>query len=357
MLRLVHALKESKEFDMSVCSFMRWDGDLGSALREEGVRTVYLKGKFNALSFVKLFRMMRRERFDVLHTFTPYPNVVGRILGKCARISLVISSVDSVVQNLRPTDRFLEKVTSGLSDVILCISKTSEQSFRKYVGSGGTKVMTIHNYVDLDAIDGLIRRNGRSATRAQLGVDENEYVICSLGRFEPVKDQRTLLRAFEIVSKELPEAHLWLIGFGSMENELRGYAARLACRDKIRFFVRVEDSISILGAADVFVLPSIHEGMSGALLEAMAAREPAIVTRIEQNLEAVVEGESCLAFNVGDHISLARQIVRLFKEPEKARSLALKARKSVEEGFSARHAAEAHARLYRSVRHPLEKTE
>jgi glycosyltransferase involved in cell wall biosynthesis len=138
-------------------------------------------------------------------------------------------------------------------------------------------------------------------------------------RMVPEKDLFTLLRAFDLVAKELPEAELMIAGDGQLWDSVTTFARELAHRDRVTFLGAVADTSQFLSKLDIFVLSSVSEGLPLVVLEAMAAGLPVVSTRAGGVEEAALDGHNAYLAAPGDPHALAEAMMRMAREPELAR--------------------------------------
>ncbi|MCM8595413.1 TIGR03088 family PEP-CTERM/XrtA system glycosyltransferase [Accumulibacter sp.] len=160
-------------------------------------------------------------------------------------------------------------------------------------------------------------------------------VVCTVGRLQPVKDQETLLRAFALlVAGGRPEARLVVAGDGPMRTALVELAASLGIADRCWFPGTVSNVAGLLRNCDVFVLPSLAEGISNTLLEAMASGLPVLATAVGGNRELITEGENGWLFEPRDVATLVRLLSRYVDEPAMLRDQGRRAREMAVTRFS-----------------------
>jgi len=176
-------------------------------------------------------------------------------------------------------------------------------------------------------------------------------VIAFAGRLHPQKGVATLLRAFKLVVQEEPHLHwrLKLAGTGPLERSLKALADELAIGQQVSFLGQIPDVNVILDQSDIFVLPSLSEGMSNALLEAMAHGLPCIVTDIAGNNDMIRHLENGLLVQPGDENALAAAIALLAANQELRKRLGQKATRTVEEKYSLDSAANQYMALYANL--------
>jgi glycosyltransferase involved in cell wall biosynthesis len=346
VLELSRHLRRAVE--LKVVVFLAPSEALVREYRDAGVQVEVLGGRANPRSYARLAALLRAWRPDVLHTYLPFAGTAGRLVGRWCRVPVLVSSHQSVRGNYRRFIRAMDALTMRMADHVVCNSEEVERSFfgtyTPFDGAGSAaRVVTVVNGIDVEAVQGAVRRADREAVRAELRAGPDDFVIVSVGRYVRVKDQSTTLRAFAAHAGD--DARLWLVGWGEDEAELRALAERLGVAERVRFVVGTRDVARCLAGADCFVLASRKEGLSGALLEAMAAGLPVAASDIPQNL-AVVGDDAGLRFRVGDAEDLGRALQRIRRDPALARGLGERAAARVAERFSMQRIARSLLALY-----------
>jgi len=190
----------------------------------------------------------------------------------------------------------------------------------------------------------------RVRMREELGIAEDEVCIGCVGNFFPVKGHITALEAMEAVAARCPKWRLLLIGEGPERANLESFVAGHPGWSKRVSFLGSSDRVpEFLNALDVYVLPSVAEGISNSLLEAMATGLPVIATETGGNPEVVVDGDSGLLFPVGGVGMLAEHLIALQSDPERRRVLAERALKRVRGEFSLDSMVKKYGQLYEGL--------
>jgi len=195
------------------------------------------------------------------------------------------------------------------------------------------RIETIYNLVNLGTL--RTERGEAEALRGTLGLPPGAFVYLTIGRVDAAKDQRTLLRAFARVAADQPDAHLLLLGKGGLADSLAAEARALGVGDRVRFVPSAPRVAPFFALADVFVFPSLLEGLPVALLEAMCAGLPSIASDIEPHLEVVRQDETGLVFRRGSAEVLAAAMSRLYREEPLRARLGAAAREEAEALVSA----------------------
>lgn len=169
------------------------------------------------------------------------------------------------------------------------------------------------------------------------------------GRLHEMKGLEYLIRAWPHVLKRVPRARLWLVGEGSDRARLSGLIEALGVQGMVRLAGPFDDVEDCLRAADLFVLPSLEEGMSIALLEAMAMGLPVVASAIAANEVLIADNVCGRLVPKGDHEALANVVAELFADPRGSARLGLGARRRVETGYSLDRTVDAHLDLFKRL--------
>jgi glycosyltransferase involved in cell wall biosynthesis len=277
-------------------------------------------------------RALRREGVQVVHGYQWRPALVGCIVARLAGVPLVLASKRSLTGDHEQARRAW-RVISRRVDTIL-VNADALRSDGEAHGMRGRWEL-IPSGVDVDRFAG-----GPSPTdaKAALGLDPARAVVGTVGRLEERKGHDQFLQgAREIFARANGMRPQMLnVGDGPLRARLVAQAAELDIADSVRFTGAVPDVRLALAAMDVFVLPSSAEGMSNALLEAMAARRPVVATAVGGTCEVLDGDGSGTLVPPGDPQALASAVMALLADPARAARVGQTARQCVIERFSVR---------------------
>jgi glycosyltransferase involved in cell wall biosynthesis len=190
----------------------------------------------------------------------------------------------------------------------------------------------------------------RWKSRQQLGLAAEDEVIVNLGRHEYQKGQKYLLEAAATLSFAHPRLILLMAGRqGNLTNELEKFKDHLGLNGQVRFLGHRQDVAEILAAADLFVFPSLYEGLPGAVIEAMALGLPIVASDIPPVREVVEENRNALLVAPASSAELAKAIATLFDDRDKALAYGRHSRKIFETRFTLQHSAARMIELYQKV--------
>jgi glycosyltransferase involved in cell wall biosynthesis len=205
------------------------------------------------------------------------------------------------------------------------------QDVRRYDGVPASRLTLMPYGIPLAELDSGL---SREEARERLGLPAGALVIGAVGRLEEQKGHAHLLAAAAAVRRELPELVVLLVGEGRRQEDLQRQVRDLGLESSVRFLGTRRDLPEIFRALDLFVQPSLWEGLPLALLKAMGAGLPVVATRVSGSREAIVDGVNGCLVAPGDPEALARAILKLYRQPEARRRLGDAARRTVAERYS-----------------------
>ena len=280
---------------------------------------------------VRLSKVLRRWGADVVHAHNTKPLLYGGPAAKMAGASRVVYTRHGQRHGATWQQNLLFRLASRTADHVVCVSEDSAALCVRE-GVGGGRVTRIWNGIDTSRFGFTGPCPGGPAVM--------------VGRLSPEKSVDTLLRAARLIADADPSFRLEIAGDGACAPALRELAAGLSLGGHVRFLGEVRDVPSLLGRAALFVLPSLTEGVSLTLLEAMACGLPVVTTRVGGNPEVVAEGETGLLVAPADPAALADAVLRVMGDAELARRMGEAGRRRVESFFDVRRMTGEYERLY-----------
>jgi glycosyltransferase involved in cell wall biosynthesis len=315
---------------------LRDAGDLLDAARALGVpvATFGMRGTPSSpRDLVGLARMVARLRGlrpAVVHAYLLRGNFYGAVAARVARVPVVVTSKRGLHAPAGAAERIAVTVSNRLSDVITGNSEQVLTFTREVEAPGAAPLEMIPSGIDVERFDPARHRPVDEAWAEGPGP-----VIGSITTFKPRKGYRTLFEALARLAPRFPDVRLVVAGESRLDGEAAPLARRLGISDRLVLLGLREDVPRLLASVDLFVLPSETEGMSNALLEAMAMARPVIATAVSGNAEVVEDGRSGLLVPVGDAVALEAAVARLLRDPGMRRALGRAARRRVVDEYSA----------------------
>jgi sugar transferase (PEP-CTERM/EpsH1 system associated) len=328
---------------------MTADGPLHARLRPE-VEVIVL-GKRpgqDPWALLRLVRLLRRLRPLIVHSRN-WPAIDAIPAARVARVPLVVHGEHgrevADPEGRNPRRKRIRRALAPLVHHFVTVSADLRRWLIEDVRVPAAKVSAIHNGVDLSRFG----RAGRLESRLRLDLPAEAVIVGTVGRLDPVKDQAGLIRAFAKVRSAHPEALLVVVGDGPCRAELEDVVAASGQGEHVRLLGNRDDIPAVMAALDVFVLPSIAEGISNTILEAMASGLPVVATRVGGNPELVEDGIGGALVPRQDPSALAAAIAAYVADPELRRRHGLASRQRATGHFSLERMAEAYANLYTNL--------
>lgn len=286
----------------------------------------------NLRALATLYRLMARERYDVVHVHTPVAAALGRIAATLAGVPAVIYTAHGFYfhERMKPWANAVtlgvEKALGRITDLLLTQSgEDAETAIKSGICPAG-RVVWISNGVDVRRFAG-----GPPAAEARraFGLGDEDLVVGFVGRLVGEKGILELLEAMKIASSTLPRLVLLVAGDSSTAGDrdrrtqvlVRSFVDDPALPFRVVFTGWIDNLEVMMQAIDVFALPSYREGMPRSIIEAMAGGKPVVATDIRGCREEVVEGETGYLVPVGDSRVLARRLTEVLSDPGLARRM------------------------------------
>ncbi len=346
LLRDLTTLLDGERYAHRVACLYQGDTPLARELAGRGVPVTDLRlsGRWPFPALWRLYRLLRRERPQIVHGWLFHANLVVRLVARLAGVPVVVTSRHSIAVGGRARERLLA-ATTWLDDGVVAVSEAVRRAEIDAAGAPPGKVHVIRNSVAMEIFaDPSGERRRR--TRQALGVDDGTLLVGSVGRMHPVKGFDLLIDAFARVRERLPHSLLVLAGDGAIRRELEQQVQERGLAKSVRFLGDRRDVPDLLAAFDLFVLASRQEAFGIVLTEAMAAQRPVVATAVGGTPEVVLDGETGLLVPPEDPAALAAAIERLLGDEPLRDRLVQAAYARVCEHFSAAKAVAAYERIY-----------
>jgi glycosyltransferase involved in cell wall biosynthesis len=329
-------------YEYDVAFLLPWKNALVGELERCGMRVSCLDGARGCQWVSRLGALMQRRSYDLVHAHSPVPAIGARLasgasgpsgasgasgrLGRRA-VPMVYTEHGLWGRYRRPT-YWANLLTFSRNQHVFAVSEQVRRSIRYPGGLRRLLPMppleTLYQGIDASQVEHWQRSDG---VRAELGIAEDALVVGVVANLRALKGHRYLLQAAVRIRAEVPGVRFLLVGHGPAEQELRRLTSDLGLDETVVFAGYREDAPRMTSACDVFVLPSLYEGLSIALLEAMALGKPAVATRVGGLPEVIGSGQGGLLVPPGDDRALADALLTLLGDPALRRQLGEVARR------------------------------
>jgi glycosyltransferase involved in cell wall biosynthesis len=273
-------------------------------------------------AFFELLRTLRRERFDLVHTHTPKPGILGRVAARSVGVPCVVNTVHGLYA--MPDDPLvkripvlaIERMAARFSDLELYASEEDLTWARRIGIVKGSRGVFLGNGVDLQRFDPSAVKSGRlRELRRDLGIPEQALVVGAVGRLVVEKGFRELFTAARTVRAAIPDTRFVVLGAPDRDKtDAISEAEMERARGNVIFTGFVQDVRDLLALMDIFVLPSWREGLPVSAIEAAAMGKPLILSAIRGCREVARNGVEGLLVPRRNAERLAAAIVRLLRD-------------------------------------------
>ncbi|WP_153637442.1 glycosyltransferase [Marinobacter salsuginis] len=321
-------------------------GAIGEGLQQVGITVHKLKRRqgFDWSLIAGIRKRLRAGRFDVVHCHQYTPWLYGWLaaLGTPARV------VFTEHGRLHP-DRYRYKamlvnpVMAMFTTTIVSISSATKEALVRFEFIPRKKIRVIYNGTS------ALKRNDIEAqkVRDNLGIPKDAFVVGTVSRLDPVKNQSMMLRAFKEFSEKYPDSYLLMVGDGSDKEKLISLATELGISERTMFTGFINNPIHYLSAMDVFLLSSHTEGTSMTLLEAMSLEIPSVATQVGGNPEIIENGVTGILTEPDSSQSFAEALEKLCQDGPARKSMGKAAQQRFTERFSAKVMLHDYEAIYR----------
>jgi glycosyltransferase involved in cell wall biosynthesis len=261
---------------------------------------------------LKLIRIFREERPHIVHTHTSKSGILGRWAARLTGVPIIIHTPHGHVfwgyfnRWKTAVYIFLERLTASITNRIITLTEQEKKDHLRYHIADENKFTVIHSGVDLRKFSDT--QVNAAEMKNKLGIAQGAFVVGTVGRLTPVKGQKYLIEAAAKILNKISEIGFVLLGDGELMNELKMQAASAGISDKVKFLGWREDVAEVMSTFDLFVLPSLNEGMGKVLVEAMAAGKPIIASDIGGMSDLVIHGKNGLLISPMNSDALANSI-------------------------------------------------
>ena len=340
------------KYTVSVCS-LKEKMEIAEKIEKSGVSVHCLgmnneEGVIGWLSSVKtlflLFFYLKKMRPTIVHSFLFRANILARIAGCLAGVPVIISSI-RVMGGEKRYYHFLERVTSFMVDHYVTVSESIKDYILHTTKKPAENVSVIYNGIDLNR-DTNVQMH---TIKEYFDIKDKDRLLVTVGRLNIQKGHCYLFQAISKVLKKISNVKLLVVGEGEEEKKLKNLVESLDLTGAIIFAGLRDDIERILSISELFVFPSLWEGLPNALLEAMAAGKPVIATTVGGVPELVVHGKTGLLIPPNETDALAHAITELLHNRSRTRKMGKAARMRVEKHFTISRTVAKTENLYREL--------
>lgn len=276
--------------------------------------------KSNIKAFKQIVKIINENNIDYIHCNTPTGGILGRLAGKKCKVKKVIYQVHGFhFYKGAPKKNWLvyypvEKWLARHTDALITINREDyELATKKLKLRKNGKVYYVPG-VGIDTSQYKAEEGTRDAKRSELGIPHDAFVIISAGELNANKNNRVIISALEQLKRN--DIHYVLCGVGNLEAELRTQVENAGLHNNVHFLGYRSDVKELYQMADCFVMPSIREGLSRSIMEAMSIGLPCVVSKIRGNVDLIDDGNGGYLCDTHDVSAYAEKLDLLASNPE-----------------------------------------
>ena len=326
---------DRRKYDIELCC-IEAKGEIGAEIENLGFKVFSLRKPcriYDLRITADLYRLMKKRKYDIAQTSLFYANFHGRIAAKLSKVPIIIAEEHDICEwkGLHPSfilaDRLLAKFTDR---IITCAKKVKDYTARQEK-IPGNKFLPIPNCIDPWKFD---VHDSKVQLRRDYGFCEDDRVMGIVASLCEKKGHRYLIEAMTEVVNTFDNCKLLVIGDGPLKEDLKRKVKELNLGKNINFVGITRDIPKLLNMMDLFILPSLWEGIPISILEAMYVGLPIVATNVDSFPECVVHGETGILVPPRNPRRLAEAMIGLLKDRELAARMGAAGRKRALENFT-----------------------
>ncbi len=345
LVDLCRNLDRSK-FEPAMCCLTR-GGPFAADLRRAGIplRLLNKRGRWDLRVIWRAMRVIREFQPQIVHTWLPTANTLGRVAGLFAGVPVLIASERSKDAWKGAARLMADRILAKRTTRIVTNAEAVRDFLADEIGLPKEKIRVIRNGLNLAEFDAAAARGPSAA----LPDPEGCTVVGTVGRLERQKGMADLIEAVARLPRDLQQVKLWIVGEGPLERKLQLKAAELEMGERVRFLGERSDVPALMRRFDLFALSSLWEGLPNVVLEAMAARRAVVATKVDGTPEAVTHGWTGVLAPPSNPVVLAQALERLLRDPALRRKYGEAGRQKVEQRFGLDRMVQETQDMYREA--------
>ncbi len=337
------------KYDITLCC-LTGKGKIAEELESCGYKVDCLRHSdrsFNLLATLALYRYIKKNKFDIVHTCLSNTNLHGRLAAKLAGVPIIISEEQSEYERYNAAFgvffRLINHCLSGFTDKIIVCSEKTGRVIAKEEKIPSARLSVLYNCIDCAEFKA---KKTKEDVLRELGLSGQELLIGYVASLAHRKGHEYLLQAFKLVVESFSEARLILVGEGYLKNKLISQIEKYNLPGKVIFLGQRRDIPDILQVLKIFVSPALSEAFGIVLIEAMYMALPCVATKVGGVPEVIKDGRTGILVPPRDAKALYEAIKLLLDNPETAQKFGESGRQRVLENFTAKSYARRLQVLY-----------
>lgn len=312
---------------------LKQEGALAQKFRDQNitVENVHQKHLLDIASYYRILGLLKKHQAESVITYLLHADIAGRLFLQPFTKTEIIPFLRTTYNHPRyRIARIFERITSPFVKKYLANSQAVKDFYTHSLNVPKEKITVIPNGIDVEYFDSLPRDE---QLRKSFGIRPEDTAIICVANLHINKGHTYLLEAFEQVFTKNKNIHLLIVGDGEEKENLTNQASRYSAKDNIHFLGQRNDVPKLLKSSDIFILPTLFEGMSNAIMEAMASGLPVITTDIPENKALIENGTSGILVPVKESSPITEAIEKLLDNKEYVEILGENAKEKIRDDF------------------------
>jgi len=308
---------------------------------------------YDLLALFSLYILLIKERPTIVHTHTSKAGIIGRLAAFLSKVPIIIHTPHGHVFfgyfgfiKIK-LFIFMEKITSYITDKIIAVTNREKKDYILFKIANGDKIVVINSGIELNKFKEL-PFNDKQNFKKELGISENSLTVGTVGRLVPVKGPEFLIEVAKYIISKYPDIFFIFTGNGPLRQDLEKKVLKMDIKENIIFLGWRKDVPKIISIYDIFVLPSLNEGMGRVLVEAMVIGKPIVASNVGGIPDLVIHNKNGFLAPPKNPEELAKYIEILLCNKEKREGMG-QAGKEIALNFSAENMVERITKLYKEL--------
>lgn len=334
-------------FDPTVVCFS--EGPLLTILEKKGIKAISLKKahSFDISVIKQLYSYLKHNKFDLLHS---HSGLYVPLVGKFAKVPNIVETRHGLVINYDAVNRIglmkrlYNRFKAEVSDLTITVTFADKKILIEKFGVPGNKVRKIENGLNIEDIPAIEIKSNQFKKKLQ--IESDHKIVGTVARFSEEKGLEYFIESIKHIKASIPSTKFIIVGDGALKDDLVSLAKHNGTFHDIIFTGYRKDAVSFMAIYDVFVLPSLSEGMPYTILEAMALKVPVVATNVFGIKELVANGKTGVLVPPRSSEAITEAVTHLLTHPQKAKAMAEQGYKRVKKSFSAKKMTEKIEQTY-----------
>lgn len=301
-------------------------------------------GRHDIKGFCELYKIFKAERFDIVHTNSTKPGIIGRVAARLAGIKKIVHTVHGTAfyKGQAISKRFIfwaiEAVALQFGNVNVCVNRYYLKYYKPFFWK---KNIHIYNGYKFEVLEEYNKRKVDNAI-----INKKKFSFLFVGRLDNPKNPEMLIQAFSSLKEKRDDIHLDIVGDGELRNTCERLVYSLKLNDNVSFHGWVEKPYEFFSNCDAFVCPSRYEAFGFMFLEAAFFKKPIVATNVEGIPEVVIDRKMGFLVNSNDHIAFAGKMVELIDSTDLANEMGIFGHRYVVENFNVENFVQHYQKIY-----------